>query len=655
VTPASAVPSAESAGQYNWYPGYYVLNNIDTAVRKQLILDDPLVEPFTGVQFRYHWAASELDPGDYSAGFATLDADLERVAAKGKKLMVMLMYKKSDGTSAVPADLRTGPGPWCSGAYCGEFTSGNGRSVALLWNTVVEARLNAWITAMAQHLSESPYIDSVAGIVFNETSLGTTDTTVLASADYDPDVYIQALEDNMLAATTAAPRLIAILYFEGGFVSMDGSSVHAGEKIGDWMLLHPRTGAGVSDLKPKDPKGTNHPCANPRYQSSIACAPAVQANDYSTAVTDSFAQSFDYATDPVPYGLHASFFTFSYAVGAGPNAFTFDDVSHNIANYPIPNTAGPWPVTGVNDPPVASNDTGSVARGGTLDQPAPGVLSNDGDPESDPLAVTTTPVTLPTDGTLTLDANGSYTYIHDGSETVSDSFVYQVCDTEPLCDTATVDLTITPPSSDVIFADGFESGDLLAWTSSTTDLGDLSVSGAAASVGSKGLQALIDDNSAIVVTDDTPSAEPRYRARFSFDPNSIPMAGGDTHYIFYGYSGTSTDVLRTRFRFRNGNYQLMAALRSDGSSWTKTGWLTISDAPHAIELDWRAATAAGANDGGLTLWIDGVRQADLTGADNDTRRIDGVRLGAGTGIDAGTRGTYYFDAFESRRQAYIGS
>jgi hypothetical protein len=157
-------------------------------------------------------------------------------------------------------------------------------------------------------------------------------------------VYLQALEDNMLAATTAAPRLITILYFEGGFVSMDGSFVRAGEKIGDWMLLHPRTGAGTPDLAPKSPKGTNHPCANSKYQSSIACAPAVQAPDYSTRVTDSFDQSFHYATDPVPAGQHASFLTFSYAVGAGPNAFTFADVSNNIASHPIPNIARPWPV-----------------------------------------------------------------------------------------------------------------------------------------------------------------------------------------------------------------------------------------------------------------------------------------------------------------------
>jgi hypothetical protein len=339
--------TAEAIPDYNWYPGYYVLNHEDTAASKRSILNDPLVEPFTGVQFRYHWAVSELSPGDYSAGFAALDRDLRRVSAKRKKLMVMLMYKKFDGTSAVPVDLRTGPGPWCSGRYCGELTNGTGMSLALLWNPVVQARLKAWIRAMARHLSRSRHRDNVAGIVLNETSLGTTDTDVLASADYDPDVYLRALKDNMRAALTAAPRLITILYYEGGFVSMDGRPVNALKSIGGWMRRNPRTGAGTPDLKPNSRRGTGHPCTNATYQRSIACAPAVQAPDYSTAATDSFQGSFRYATEPAPDGWHASFLTFSRAVGPGPNAFTFADVSSSIADRPIPNTARPWPVNPV--------------------------------------------------------------------------------------------------------------------------------------------------------------------------------------------------------------------------------------------------------------------------------------------------------------------
>jgi hypothetical protein len=111
--------------------------------------------------------------------------------------------------------------------------------------------------------------------------------------------------------------------------------------------------------------------------------------------------------------------------------------------------------------------------------------------------------------------------------------------------------------------------------------------------------------------------------------------------------------MRVQFRFSNGAYQVRAALRNDASTWTNSAWLTISDVSHFIELDWRAASA-GANNGGLTLWIDNVERANLSGIDNDTRKIDRVQLGAVNGIDSGTRGTYYIDDFESRRQTYIG-
>src|SRR5688572_15383634 len=213
--------------------------------------------------------------------------------------------------------------------------------------------------------------------------------------------------------------------------------------------------------------------------------------------------------------------------------------------------------------------------------------------------------------------------------------------------------TPTPPSivSDVIFADSFESGGFSTWTSNLTDGSDLSVSTSAALSGTQGMQALIDDSTTIYVRDDSPNAEPRYRMRFYFDPNSISMASGNTHFIFKGFMGTVTEVLRMEFRQSSGAYQINASLLNDGSAWIYTNWFTISDAAHFIELDWQAATAA---NGSLTLWIDGVQQPGLTGIDNDTLRMDRVRIGALTGIDTATRGTYYFDAFESRRQTYIG-
>lgn len=208
---------------------------------------------------------------------------------------------------------------------------------------------------------------------------------------------------------------------------------------------------------------------------------------------------------------------------------------------------------------------------------------------------------------------------------------------------------------DPIFADGFEGASFVPpWSARKTDGVDLSISTAAALVGTKGMQIVINDTVTLFVTDNRPNAEPRYRARFYFDPNSIGMASGNAHFIFNWLMGTSTAVGRVEFRYFSGAYQIRGRLIDDGTTWLNTSWFTISDAPHFIELDWRAATGAGTNNGGLTLWIDGVQKANLTGVDNDTRRIDRVRLGAVAGIDAGTSGTYYFDAFESRRQTYIG-
>jgi len=66
-------------------------------------------------------------------------------------------------------------------------------------------------------------------------------------------------------------------------------------------------------------------------------------------------------------------------------------------------------------------------------------------------------------------------------------------------------------------------------------------------------------------------------------------------------------------------------------------------------MDWIAATAAGANNGSLTLKLDGLQVGSLVGFDNDTRVVDFARLGAVSGIDVSTRGTYYLDAFDSRR------
>ncbi len=103
-------------------------------------------------------------------------------------------------------------------------------------------------------------------------------------------------------------------------------------------------------------------------------------------------------------------------------------------------------VNAVNDDPVAEGDTIQVDEGGSYQATAPGLLSTDKvtDVDGDDLTLDTTPVVSPQHGSLILNADGSWSYVHDGSETTSDSFTYRVTDGAGGEDTATVNITIIP-------------------------------------------------------------------------------------------------------------------------------------------------------------------------------------------------------------------
>jgi YD repeat-containing protein/parallel beta-helix repeat protein len=227
---------------------------------------------------------------------------------------------------------------------------------------------------------------------------------------------------------------------------------------------------------------------------------------------------------------------------------------------------------------------------------------------------------------------------------------------KPPTPTPTQTSTPTPvPSNDFIFSDGFESGDFSAWSSFTSDAGDLSAGPSAAIVGQYGLQVTVNDNNPAYVTDLTPNPETSYRARFYFNPNSIGMANNDQFVIFSADADAGTPIVRIELIYtsRKG-YQLRTNTLNNAGRWSNSSWYKITNSNHFIELYWLAATAPRAKNGAVTFWIDGSQLANITGVDNDTRRIDQIRLGAVQDIDSGTRGILYFDAFESHQFTYIG-
>lgn len=96
----------------------------------------------------------------------------------------------------------------------------------------------------------------------------------------------------------------------------------------------------------------------------------------------------------------------------------------------------------LNSEPVAINDSYLVGENQSLNVRAPGVLENDSDADGDPLQAEL--VAEPTLGRVTLEEDGSFTYIPDFGVSGSDSFVYSVSDGIRDSNVARVSMTIKP-------------------------------------------------------------------------------------------------------------------------------------------------------------------------------------------------------------------
>jgi YD repeat-containing protein len=192
---------------------------------------------------------------------------------------------------------------------------------------------------------------------------------------------------------------------------------------------------------------------------------------------------------------------------------------------------------------------------------------------------------------------------------------------------------VAPNTPDPIFANGFENTGTGAW-SATSGTG-LVVTSTNAITGTFSLSAPITNTTARYVQDNLPTQEGRYRARFAFNPTAITMATNDAFVVFQAYTGT-TQMMRVELVRAAAGYQLRVAARNDASSWSTSPAVAISGGVQWVEIDWQRSTGPGANNGRLDWWLNGTAQTAVAGIDNDTRRVDMVRLGAVEGIDAGT-------------------
>ena len=194
----------------------------------------------------------------------------------------------------------------------------------------------------------------------------------------------------------------------------------------------------------------------------------------------------------------------------------------------------------------------------------------------------------------------------------------------------------------------FETNDLSQFTSTSGD--GLSVATAAAMGKTNyGMNVNINDTTSTYgVKNVTVNHSGIVRVRVYIDPNSLTMANSD-EFAFLRLINNATATFANMYLgfTTTGNLyrcRCSAILDSAAESYTaRPNFSGTNDGPHMIEMN--ITKSSGADDGILNWWIDGEAQSGLTGLDNDTWFADftTLRVGAATGIDAGTTGDFYLD------------
>jgi len=199
--------------------------------------------------------------------------------------------------------------------------------------------------------------------------------------------------------------------------------------------------------------------------------------------------------------------------------------------------------------------------------------------------------------------------------------------------------------------------------------GSLTVQAGSRYAGGYGLLVTPDATPAFVQSSH-PSSEKTYRVRFYVNLSRLNLASNSDFDLFVAYSGA--DPLPTAAATGNPVVRAAVHQQSDGTKLldlftrTDSGEVQVSSSPtlrqgwHAVELEWAAATAAGANNGVLRVWLDGNPQTGLASLDSDTQVINYSRWGSVSAVSLGSPypglsvNTFKLDDFASQRQGYNG-
>jgi len=295
-------------------------------------------------------------------------------------------------------------------------------------------------------------------IAFQVAEPNTVDLNIwtITSTGTDPDQVTSAATDETEPAWSPDGALIAYRNADTTAIYMVASSGGTGTEV---------TSVGT-------PAGSHN---KPDWQPTLAGVDDTASVDEGSAVNiDVLANDLPLVDDVGAVATSATLATAptkGTAVRQGDGSFTYTHTGPEVGasattdTFEYTLTQGALTATAevtvtinpVNNAPAAADDEYDASHGATLTvTSANGVLINDTDPEGSGLSAVK--ASDPTHGTLTLNANGSFTYTNDGASenAVVDSFTYTANDGTNNSAPATVTINVGPlnPDPPAVTVDG---------------------------------------------------------------------------------------------------------------------------------------------------------------------------------------------------------
>jgi hypothetical protein len=254
------------------------------------------------------------------------------------------------------------------------------------------------------------------------------------------DVEGNAISVELVTNVSAAAGSVALNGTSGGFTYTPAAGF-TGNATFTYRAIDNASPPGASTAATVTIAVTNvndPPVASPNTYSATedtvlnVAAPGVLAGDTDpdagTTLSALLVSSVPSNTGSLTLNSNGSFVYAPALNYSGTTSFTYrarDNGSPPLESAPATVTIN---VAAVNDAPLAVTDVYETHVGVALTVPAPGVLSNDTDVEGNALTAEIASPVAPTSGTLTLNANGSFTYTPAAAFVGAASFTYRARD-----------------------------------------------------------------------------------------------------------------------------------------------------------------------------------------------------------------------------------